>query len=95
MKKLLMLSLFLITFQLLSAQVVVKGTITSAEDGTSVIGASVVVKGTSIGVVADIDGKYSITASDPNATLVFACIGYKSQEIVIANRSFIDVLLGN
>lgn len=93
MKKFLLLTLLLTTVQMLSAQVVVKGTITSADDNQPIPGASVLVKGTSNGVVADMDGVYSISVADPNSTLLFSCIGYKDQEVAILNRTVIDVAM--
>jgi hypothetical protein len=64
MKKYLFPLLLLITLQL-NAQVVVKGTVTSADDKGPIPGASIFVKGTTNGVAADLDGAYSITVSDP------------------------------
>ncbi|MDD4672674.1 MAG: TonB-dependent receptor [Bacteroidales bacterium] len=78
----------------LQAQTVqITGTVTSAEDGMSVPGASVLVKGTSIGVATDIDGKYSISVPQTATTLVFSFIGMIPQEVEIAGRTVIDVVL--
>lgn len=92
MKKYLFPLLLLITLQL-NAQVVVKGTVTSADDKGPIPGASIFVKGTTNGVAADLDGAYSITVSNPNAILEFACIGFETQEIPIQNRAQIDVVM--
>jgi TonB-linked SusC/RagA family outer membrane protein len=70
----------------------VKGLVTS-ENGEALPGASVILKGTSIGTTTDVDGKYTISISDGNGTLVFTYIGYINQEIAVANRSQIDVKL--
>lgn len=70
----------------------VKGTITS-ETGEGLPGASVILKGTSTGTTTDVDGKYSLNVPDGNGTLVFTYIGYLNQEIVIGNRSQLDVKL--
>jgi TonB-linked SusC/RagA family outer membrane protein len=56
------------------------------------IGVSVVEKGTSNGVITDIDGNYAITVK-PGATLVFSSIGYATQEIVVGTQRVINVLL--
>ena len=61
--------------------------------GTSVPGASVIVKGTSTGVVTDIDGSYSLSNIPENATLQFSFVGMISQEIVVGNQSTINVFL--
>ena len=71
----------------------VSGTLTDAETGTALIGATVQVKGTTIGTSTDLDGTYSIDAPDGNAVLVFSYIGYINQEIVVGNQSTINVSL--
>ncbi|EPR65164.1 carboxypeptidase-like regulatory domain-containing protein [Cyclobacterium qasimii] len=52
-------------------RLVVKGTVSSAEDGATIPGVAVLEKGTSNGTVTDIDGAYEITLSNGNAVLVF------------------------
>ncbi len=71
----------------------VTGVVTNATTGESVPGASVVVKGTTIGASTDMDGKYSITATNENAILVFSFIGMKTQEVAINQQSIINVVL--
>lgn len=73
-------------------ELTVSGTITSAEDNEPLIGATVMLKGSTIGTVTDLDGKYTITA-EGNATLVFSYTGFATQEIPINNRTLIDVAL--
>ncbi len=69
----------------------VKGKIVDA-NGEPIIGASVSVKGTSTGIISDIDGNFSVNAPS-NATLVISYIGYKTQEIVLKGKSNINVTL--
>lgn len=69
----------------------VSGTVTD-QSGEPVIGASVVEKGTRNGTVTDIDGNYSLSTA-PNAVLVFSYIGYASQEVSVAGKTKIDVVL--
>ena len=71
----------------------VTGTITSAEDGLPVIGATILVKGTSTGTATDLDGQYSITVPDANTVLVISYTGLKTQEITVGDRTQIDVTL--
>ena len=71
----------------------VTGTLTDAETGTALIGATVQVKGTTTGTSTDLDGTYSIDAPDGNAILVFSYIGYVNQEVVIGNQTTINVSL--
>lgn len=61
----------------------VSGTVISAEDAMPVIGASVVVKGTTTGTVTDYDGKFSLNVPTSAKTLVISYIGMESQEVAI------------
>ena len=91
--KLFFSALFLSLCAMLSAQnVTVRGTIRDVATGETVPAASVVLKGTLIGVVADIDGQYSISAP-AGATLVFSSVGYKNLEIPVNGRTSIDAAL--
>ena len=74
------------------ASVVVKGTVTDPS-GQPVIGGGVVEVGTGNGVITDVDGKYTITVASESSVLQFSCIGYKTVDITVGNRSVIDVVL--
>ncbi|WP_299666557.1 TonB-dependent receptor [uncultured Polaribacter sp.] len=63
------------------------------EEGNPLSGATVQVKGTLIGSDANFDGFYKITIPEGSETLVFKYLGYKSQEVLIAGKSSIDVAL--
>ena len=71
--------------------ITVKGTVKD-NTGEPVIGAGVIVKGTTNGVSTDFDGNYSINCA-PNATLVFSNIGLETQEIAVGGRRTIDVVM--
>ncbi len=60
--------------------------------GEPVVGANVIVKGTTSGTVTDIDGNYQIEAPK-DSTLIFSFVGYISQSIPIKNRAEISVIL--
>ncbi|MDO1513290.1 TonB-dependent receptor [Maribacter confluentis] len=62
------------------------------ENGIPLAGASVVVKGTTMGSVADFDGNYSISAPS-NSTLVFSYVGYGKNEVAVNGRTTINVTL--
>ncbi|MGA0559012.1 SusC/RagA family TonB-linked outer membrane protein [Larkinella sp. VNQ87] len=70
----------------------ITGRVTGGNDGQPLPGVSIVVKGTTAGSTTDSDGKFSVAASK-NGTLVFSFIGYKTQEVAIANRSVVDVVM--
>jgi TonB-linked SusC/RagA family outer membrane protein len=74
-------------------QNIVSGTITDAATGSLMPGVNISVKGTTIGAISDANGKYSLTITDKNAILVISFIGYSTQEISIAGKTNIDVIL--
>lgn len=74
------------------AQITVSGTITS-EDQQPLIGATVLVKGTSTGGVTDVDGKYTVQVADQNAVLVVSYTGFAEQEITVGTQTQIDIVL--
>lgn len=70
----------------------VSGNVTDAQ-GEPLIGVSVLVKGTSHGAVTDMDGNYTFTVDEPNATLVFSYIGYGTQEVALQGRGKLDLVM--
>jgi TonB-linked SusC/RagA family outer membrane protein len=89
------LSLLTVAFTLMSfqltAQKTVTGVVTSAEDGNTIPGVTVSVKGTLTGTTTNENGNYSLTVSDDSQTLVFSFVGLKTIEEVIDNRIIINV----
>ncbi|HCM76490.1 MAG TPA: SusC/RagA family TonB-linked outer membrane protein, partial [Cytophagales bacterium] len=73
---------------------VVSGKITASEDGSTLPGVNVVLKGTTNGTVTDVDGNYRLNVPSAGGTLVFSFIGLQTQEIAIGERSIIDVQMG-
>ena len=71
----------------------VTGTITSIEDGSSLPGVNVVLKGTSTGTITDIDGKYTISVPGSESVLAFSSVGFTDQEIMVGNQSVIDIVM--
>jgi TonB-dependent SusC/RagA subfamily outer membrane receptor len=70
----------------------ITGTVTSEEDNSGLPGVSVIVKGTSVGTVTDIEGAYTLGVPD-NSTLVFSYVGFVSEEVVVGNQSVVDLVL--
>lgn len=85
--------LFLLTLSthVLGQNIQISGQITE-ENGEPIPGASVLVKGTTVGTAADLDGRYTLSAPG-SGILVFSFIGYESQEVNIGNRAIINVTL--
>ena len=85
------LHLLLVT-SIFAQGVSVSGRVTSDDDQEGLPGVNVVEKGTTNGVVTDIDGSYSIQVSD-GASLIFSSVGYVTEEIAVGNQSVIDIVL--
>ncbi len=63
------------------------------EDGEPIPGATVVVKGTTVGTVTDVDGLYKIEVPSGENVLLLSFVGFKTTEVAINNRSVIDATL--
>ena len=72
----------------------IKGKITSTEDNSPLVGASVVVKGTTNGTVTDVDGAFSITAKS-GETLVISFVGYETVEVNAAADMSVSLKTGS
>src|SRR5690606_39969362 len=66
--------------------------VVKSDDGETLAGVSVVVRGTTVTTSTDADGRYSIAASD-NAVLVFRYLGYLNQEIRLTGQQTVNVTL--
>ena len=94
MKKIaLLLAIFAIGLQSVFAQTSeISGTVTSADDGSTIPGVSVAVKGTTLGTITDLDGKYSLKVPQDAETLIFSFVGMEAQEVPITGN-VIDVAM--
>ncbi|MBL7814621.1 MAG: SusC/RagA family TonB-linked outer membrane protein [Saprospiraceae bacterium] len=93
MKKVLLFwSLLVLPLCSMIAQRTISGTV-SGDNGDPLVGASVVVKGTTKGAITDIDGKYSLSLPTDATTLVFSYTGFSTQEIAIGSSNVLDVTL--
>ena len=93
MKKLILVAIAaLLSLAAIAQNVQVSGVITDATDGSPLIGASVVVKGTQTGTSTDVDGRYAFQVP-ADAVLQFVYIGYYPIEIAVNGRQTIDVAL--
>ena len=93
MKRVFILILAIFTSVALNAQVTdLKGKVTDAQSGETLIGASVMISGTTTGVITDIDGNYEIKVPS-EATLVFSCLGYKEIQVKFAGQTELNVTL--
>ncbi len=74
-------------------QKTISGKVTDGENGEGIPGVNVLIKGTTTGVVTDVDGNYKLSVNDDNIILVFSSIGYTKQEIEVNNNTVVDVKL--
>jgi len=74
-------------------QKTITGKVTSKEDGTTLPGVTVVVKGTTIGTVTDAEGKYTILVPPKYDVLVFSFVGMKPQEVTVTASGTINVVM--
>lgn len=92
--------IILICYLLLSAMVMqsyaqerrVTGVVTSSTDGSTLPGVQIVVKGTTIGTVTDVNGKYELNVPQ-GSTLLFTFIGLKTQEVAIGDKTIINIVM--
>ena len=95
MRKILLTSLCLLMafcVQLRAQERTITGTVTSSDDGTTLPGVSVVVKGTTRGANTDADGKYKITVPS-GGQLVFSFVGFEKTTIDVGSKTIIDLAL--
>lgn len=71
----------------------ISGVVTSADDGSTIPGVTILVKGTNIGTTTDIEGKYELEVPVESTHLVFSFVGMATQEVAIDNRTIINVVL--
>lgn len=95
MKKILLGFVFVLlaSVSVMAQNKTITGRVTSPGEPEGLIGVNVLVKGTTIGVVTDLDGRYTLLAPESATTLVFSYIGYRSVEEQIGNRSEINVVM--
>lgn len=92
MKLLLTFLTLAIAFQSHAQERMISGKVTAAEDGAPLPGVNVIVKGTTSGATTDADGKYSMSVP-ANATLSFSFIGLRSEEVLVGQRTVVDVTM--
>ncbi len=71
----------------------ISGRVTDQKTGEGLPGATVLLKGTSIGVSTSVDGRFSLNVPESGGTLVVSSIGMATQEVAIGNRTTIDLAL--
>ncbi|MEE9371727.1 MAG: SusC/RagA family TonB-linked outer membrane protein [Saprospiraceae bacterium] len=94
MKKLFMLMVVLLfAIGSLLAQKTITGTI-SDQSGETLVGANVLVKGSNVGTISEIDGSFSLEVPEAFSTIIISFTGYRTQEVDISSQTHIDIVLG-
>ena len=94
MKKLsFLLVLLLLTAMQVLAQRTITGRVTSADDGSGIPGVTVLVKGTTAGVLTDVDGKFHISVPKDATALQFSFVGMKMQDVALTASDVMDVVM--
>lgn len=92
MKKTITILLFWVMALPIMAQNTLQGKVTD-ERGEPLIGVAVYERGTTTGASTDLDGKYLVSHSGPNAVIVFSMLGFATQEIKVGNQKTLDIQL--
>ncbi len=93
MKKLYFLLILFVTANSLMAQTSVEGTIYAKDTGETLPGVTIMVKGTTEGMITDLNGRFSIVVSGTSDTLEFSYIGFKTRDVAISGRTKLDIYL--
>lgn len=91
-KQILLFAFICFTTSMMAQYIGVSGTVTDSS-GETLIGASVLVQGTTNGTVTDFDGHYELTNVAENAMLEFSYMGYDNQVVPVGGRTVIDVVM--
>lgn len=91
-KKLFMAMALLMLCVAVNAQKAISGSVTDS-NGEPLIGVSVMIKGTTQGVVTDLDGKFTMPQVTPQTVLQFSYIGYETQTVKVGNQTSMSVVL--
>ncbi|MBU3927194.1 MAG: SusC/RagA family TonB-linked outer membrane protein [Bacteroidetes bacterium] len=71
----------------------ISGKVTSSEDGGGIPGVTVLVKGTQVGTITDLEGSYTLNVTPEHTTLVFQFVGMKTVEVAIGDQNTINVTM--
>ncbi|MDA3890715.1 MAG: TonB-dependent receptor [Salinivirgaceae bacterium] len=82
----------MVTIPTFAQQNSISGTVVDKTE-VPIPGVSIVIKGSTLGTITDIDGKYNLVVENADATLVFSFIGMKKEEVAVNSQTSIDVIL--
>ncbi len=71
----------------------ITGTVTDASNGEPIIGANIIIGGSTIGVVTDVSGKFSLDIPNPGAIIIVSYLGYNTEHVTVNGQSVFDIKL--
>jgi len=77
----------------LSAQITVTGVVTSEDEGLGLPGANIVIKGTTSGTIAELNGSFTLQVRSKEDVLVFSYVGYEPKEVLVGENTYFEVVL--
>ena len=93
LKPLLLVLAVLLSFGQAFAQRTVTGTVTDARDGSTLPGVNIVVAGTTVGTITDLDGNFTLAIPADARQLIFSMMGYSAQTLPIGENTVFNVAL--
>ena len=82
-----------IGLQVAHAQRTISGKVTSSDDGAGIPGATILVKGTAVGAITDIDGKYTLNVPKDKDVILVSYVGMVTQEVKLGTDNIINIVL--
>jgi TonB-linked SusC/RagA family outer membrane protein len=86
-------ALLLCLVNVFSQDRIITGTLKDAANNTPLIGATIQIKGTTLGTVTDMDGNFTLAVPAGSEILVFSYVGYHSQEVELGDRTTFEIML--
>ena len=83
----------LVSGNLMAQKISVTGKVTDAANGLPLFGVSIGITGTSLGVISDVDGKFTIQVPSKDAILAFSFVGYKPKQVTVGESTQLNVAL--
>jgi TonB-linked SusC/RagA family outer membrane protein len=74
-------------------QTTVKGRITDAASGESIPGVNILIQGTTVGAVSNLNGEFTLETDGPDAVLVFSFVGYNTQTVPLNSRTYLEIYM--
>lgn len=84
---------FFISGNMMAQKISVTGKVTDAANGLPLYGVSIGITGTSLGVISDVDGKFTIQVPSKDAILVFSFVGYKPKQVAVGETTLLNVAM--